>query len=145
MGMSTTERSAARSTITDTQSLPPNLLNLTNRELGVFGEDLAARYLQGRGWAIHERNYRTRYGEIDLIAREGETLVFVEVKTRRSRTFGPGIHAVTGTKLAHAKRALGQYLMDNCPPHANIRIDAIDIFLQPNAQPEIAHYRSVGA
>lgn len=143
--MSTSESSTPHSAVIDTQTLPPNLLNLTNRELGTLGENLAAHYLHDRGWVIHERNYRTRYGEIDLIAREGETLVFVEVKTRRSRTFGPGIHAVTSTKLIHAKLALGQYLMDNCPPHANIRIDAIDIFLQPNAQPEITHYRSVGA
>ncbi len=121
----------------------PALLNLTSRALGRLGEDIGASYLESLGWDIHTRNFHTRFGEIDIIASDGASLVFVEVKTRRTRTFGPGIHSVTSTKLAHTRRAIGLYLLDNSPPHRDIRIDALDIFLQEDTAPLIDHYRSI--
>jgi len=66
--------------------------------LGLHGEDLACAELRRRGYAILERRYRTRHGEIDIVAREGEVVVFVEVKTRAGDRFGDGAAAVTGWK-----------------------------------------------
>jgi putative endonuclease len=60
----------------------------STRDRGRCGEDMAWEYLRKRGYKILERNYRCRYGEIDLIAKDGETIVFVEVKSRRSAAFG---------------------------------------------------------
>ncbi len=68
------------------------------RRYGPKGEDLAAEHLQRQGYRILERNYRTRLGEIDIVARHKDTLVFVEVKTRRSDRFGHPKLAVTPAK-----------------------------------------------
>lgn len=78
------------------------------QSLGVLGEDLACAELRGRGYAILERRYRTRHGEIDIIARDGPVTVFVEVKTRADERFGGGAAAVTGWK----QRRIVQMAMD---------------------------------
>ncbi|WP_276661388.1 YraN family protein, partial [Syntrophomonas wolfei] len=59
-----------------------------NRELGLWGEELAAQYLGKKGYKILERNFYTRYGELDLVCEKDDNIVFVEVKTRRSTRFG---------------------------------------------------------
>ena len=66
--------------------------------LGIVGENIACAELLQRGYAILERRYRTRYGEIDIIARDGDVTVFVEVKTRTGNDFGDGAEAVTPWK-----------------------------------------------
>jgi len=74
---------------------------------GQRGEDEACRYLRARGYEIVERNYRTGQGEIDIVAREGETLVFVEVKTRSEDTFGgpeAAVHSAKQRRLVAAAR-----------------------------------------
>ena len=68
------------------------------QSLGMLGEDIACRELRRRGYAIVERRYRTRYGEIDIVARDGDVTVFVEVKTRAGNGFGDGAEAVTRWK-----------------------------------------------
>ena len=73
-------------------------MTLQRQRLGKSGEDLAVDELQRRGYAILARRYRTRHGEIDVVAREGETLVFVEVKARTTREFGEAAEAVTPRK-----------------------------------------------
>jgi putative endonuclease len=78
------------------------------QSLGVQGENLACAELQRRGYAILERRYRTRYGEIDIIARDAEWIVFVEVKARADHRFGGGAAAVTGWK----QRRIGQMALD---------------------------------
>ena len=76
--------------------------------LGLSGEDLACAELQRRGYAIVERRYRTPFGELDIVARDGETWVFVEVKTRASTDFGDGAEAVTERK----QRRVAQMAVD---------------------------------
>jgi len=78
--------------------------------LGRQGERLAAEYLQRAGYRILEKNYRTRLGEIDLIAQDGRTLVFVEVKTRGTKTFGAPQEAVTKKKQQQLIRVAQEYL-----------------------------------
>ncbi len=77
---------------------------------GPEGEQAAARFLEGRGYRIVERNYRTKRGEIDLIAEDGGTLVFVEVKARLNDRFGGPAAAVTASKQARIARIAQHYL-----------------------------------
>lgn len=77
---------------------------------GDAGEELAARFLEARGMAIVARNYRTRLGEIDLIARDGEVLVFVEVRLRADERFGGAAASVGPAKQRRLAAAAGAYL-----------------------------------
>lgn len=80
------------------------------QSVGRRGEEEAARFLAKRGFAILDRNVRSRFGEIDLVARDGKTLVFVEVKTLREGAGDPPEAAVTGTKRRQLGRLAQQYL-----------------------------------
>ena len=91
---------------------------------GRHAEDLAAAYLQGQGLAVVERNYRCRFGEIDLIARDGATLVFVEVRMRASGNFGGAIASITAAKRAKLLRTARHYLAGNSRAPA-CRFDAL--------------------
>ncbi len=77
-------------------------MTLQRQELGKSGEDLAVAELERRGYAILARRYRTRHGEIDVVARDGETTVFVEVKARTTGEFGTAAEAVTPLEAAPA-------------------------------------------
>jgi putative endonuclease len=78
--------------------------------VGRTGEDLACAELVRRGYHILERRYRTRAGEIDIVARDGGAVVFVEVKTRSSGAFGSALEAVTPRKRAQVRKMAGDYL-----------------------------------
>jgi putative endonuclease len=97
------------------------------RLLGQAGEALAADTLTQQGYTILIRNYRTPYGEIDLIARHGDTLVFVEVKLRRSEVFGPPQAAVNSSKQRHLKLAAQYYLNQQRAGDIKIRFDVVAI------------------
>lgn len=72
---------------------------MRKKQLGKLGEDLALAYLLRRGYSLIDRNFSCSFGEIDLIMKDGKTLVFVEVKTRWSLSYGSGVEAVTRRKL----------------------------------------------
>ena len=91
---------------------------------GVAAEALAAKFLAARGLAIVGRNYRCRGGEIDIIAREGRTIVFVEVRMRRSRAFGGAAESITGAKRRRLRLAAEHYLA-RLPKEPPCRFDAI--------------------
>lgn len=93
--------------------------------IGLKGEWRAARYLKKQGLRIEGRRYRARHGEIDLIARDGDTLVFVEVKTRQNGRMGEGAQAVTKDKRTHLRAAARQYLQSH--PASQVRFDVIEI------------------
>jgi putative endonuclease len=97
------------------------------QELGKRGEELACHELEGRGYAIVERRYRCERGEIDIIARDGATLVFVEVKTRDGHDFGDAAEAITAWKRRRLTRVavdyLARHLMAGCP----CRFDVVSI------------------
>lgn len=97
------------------------------RLLGQAGEALAADALAQQGYAILTRNYRTPYGEIDLIARHGDTLVFVEVKLRRTKVFGPPQAAVNTAKQRHMKLAAQYYLNQQRFEDIKVRFDVVAI------------------
>ena len=99
------------------------------RAVGKAGEEAAVQYLLQSGYRILERNYRCRFGEIDLIARDGRTLAFIEVKTRRSRRFGPAASAVTFEKQRHLIRASQTYLRQRGKADDLCRFDVVTIDL----------------
>ncbi len=100
---------------------------LRGKAPGAWGEDLALRYLARRGYRLVERNYRTRNGEIDLIVRKGDTLVFVEVKLRRTTGFGDPLEAVTPRKQATIRSLAERYLSDREPHFDTVRFDVVGI------------------
>lgn len=100
---------------------------LKEKSSGAWGEDLALRYLTRRGYELVERNYRTRYGEIDLILRKEAVLVFVEVKLRRGTGFGDPLEAVTPHKQSTLRSLAEQYLSDRNPDFDTLRFDVVGI------------------
>ena len=82
---------------------------LKDKETGRVGEDAAVRYLEQQGYLILERNFRLRIGEVDIIARDGAYLVFIEVKTRRSNIFGSPFEAVNQRKQQRIARVALAY------------------------------------
>ncbi|MBF0503526.1 MAG: YraN family protein [Candidatus Omnitrophica bacterium] len=83
---------------------------MSNKSLGRHGESLARQYLQTQGYQILEENFRNKIGEIDLIARDGRTVCFVEVKTRQSLRLGQPYEAVTPWKIRKLSRMAASYL-----------------------------------
>jgi putative endonuclease len=99
-------------------------------ELGRLGEQLAAEHLVRRGFEIVERNYRTRWGELDIVAFDGRTLAFCEVKTRRLSPGGAGpLEAVRWRKQSRVRKMAGSWLIERSErPHADrLRFDAIGV------------------
>jgi putative endonuclease len=107
--------------------------------LGISGENLACAELQRRGYAILERRYRTRFGEIDIIARDGATIVFVEVKARLTDDFGGAAAAVTRWKQRRIAQMAVDYLarrsLHDCP----CRFDVVAIDIE-TAGPRVTVY-----
>lgn len=97
------------------------------RALGQKGEQLAASFLQQKGYQIRERNVRTRRGEIDLVAIDGKSLVFVEVRTRTGQTFGTAAESVTWRKRQKLRELAIAYLQTLAQPVPAFRFDVIAI------------------
>ncbi len=113
-------------------------------ESGHLGESIAAAILKSKGYTIMERNWRTPYGEIDLIARQSEVIVFVEVKTRSSKSLGPPEISVTNRKAQHMRNAAEYYIQQHPDLSNDWRIDLLTIQFQPNDQPAlIDHFENV--
>ena len=104
------------------------------RRLGAFGERLAAAHLEAKGYRIRDRNYRCREGEIDIVAQDGETLVFVEVRTRRGDALGSPAESVTATKEARLVAAATAYVQALSQPPADQRIDVVAVQLSPDGR-----------
>lgn len=111
--------------------------------LGKLGEDVAAAALEAAGYTILDRNWRCSKGELDIIALDGDEIVFVEVKTRSSVNFGHPLEAITRQKLARLRRLAATWCEANPGPHLHIRIDAIAIVAPPVGPPQIEHLRRV--
>ncbi len=105
--------------------------------IGKVGEQLATAYLKQNGFHIIERNYRQKWGEIDIIARDKKTIVFVEVKTRKSNRFGSPFEAVTTRKQQQIARTAHDYLCRNNLFNKSARFDVIGIILSRDDKPSI--------
>jgi putative endonuclease len=102
-------------------------------ELGKWGEDCACRELRRRGYEILERRYRTRYGEIDIIASDRGVLVFIEVKARRSATYGPPVEAVTWHKRRRLLQLAESYIAARRLSNTPCRFDVVSISMPRDA------------
>lgn len=100
-----------------------------NLSLGQLGEQIASRYLSHRGFKLIEKNFKKRYGEIDLICIDSKTLVFIEVKTRRSGKFGGSKEAITPWKLRSLKNAAYYYKLKHPELPDSLRIDVVCLTL----------------
>jgi putative endonuclease len=122
------------------------MTTLTRAEIGALGEQLAADHLTGLGLRILARNWRCRYGELDMIAADQatKTVVFVEVKTRTGDGFGGLAQAVTERKARRLRRLAAMWLATQEQRWAAVRIDVIGVRIGRRRTPEISHLQGVG-
>jgi len=104
---------------------------------GQQGETEAAQFLRDRGWKIVARNWQNGRDELDLVAWDGEVLVFVEVRTRASRAVVSGYHSVTARKKRALARAARAYLRGLTPPPAHFRFDIVEVKVCDDVSPEV--------
>ena len=115
----------------------------TRNAVGQYGEELAARYLTTNGLTVIERNWRCALGEIDIVAREDDTLVICEVKTRRGLGYGSPLEAITYRKLTTLRKLAGRWLQTHQVRPAAIRIDIVAVVFDRNTPPSVDHVRGV--
>lgn len=105
-------------------------MRIFNRDLGTKGEREAEKILKGAGYKIVERNFTSTFGEIDLIATDGETLVFIEVKTRTNSAFGTGSEAVDARKQRRIVKSSMEYLAQKWRgPEPLVRYDVVSVMV----------------
>jgi len=110
-----------------------------HNELGTWGEELAAQYLVKKGYTIIERDWKSGHRDIDIIAIDGDVVVFVEVKTRRNRLFTEPEEAVDYMKLRNLRAAINHYVKFKRIDH-EIRLDVITVVGMPQqGEPDISH------
>ena len=112
-------------------------------KLGTQGESIAAAHLEAQGMRIIDRNFHTRYGEVDLIAEEGDAIVFVEVKTRRSGAYGTPEESVTPRKRERLLLTAQTYLQQHELDQRTWRLDVVAITLRANGPATINHIQAV--
>ena len=103
---------------------------MQNKKLGNLGEEIAVNYLKEQGLKILETNFYCRQGEIDIIAKEKDEIVFVEVKTRTSKTFGNPVDAITSVKKLHIYKTARYYLYKYHLKNVGIRFDVVEVLLE---------------
>lgn len=112
----------------------------TRQNLGRRGEELAAALLEGKGMVIVGRNVRTRYGELDLIARDGDTVVFVEVRSRTHTEHGDPLETVSRAKQVRVTRMARWYLAAHrLPADTYCRFDVVGVVFAPGRPPRLTH------
>ncbi len=114
-----------------------------NQEIGKWGEQAAADYLSQRGYQILDKNARTPFGEIDLVARLETVTIFVEVKARTTRSFGLPEAAITPRKLAHMLACAGHYAAEHEIDHW--QLDVLAVEGRPGLVPSIEHFENISA
>ena len=111
-------------------------------EMGKIGEDLATKYLEDVGYTIIERNFMSRQGEIDIIAKDKKELVFIEVKTRTNDMYGKPIEAVNMQKQKHLLNTIKYYLYSKHLENEFVRIDVIEVYFN-NDTYKINHIKQI--
>jgi len=106
---------------------------------GAWGEDIAEAYLRHLGLAVVDRNWRCPDGELDLVALDGDVIVFCEVKTRRSLLFGSGVEAVLGRKARRVRRLAAIWLAEHSAEGRELRFDVIAVRPAEGGTPRIDH------
>ncbi|HPU12529.1 MAG TPA: YraN family protein [Aeromicrobium sp.] len=114
-----------------------------NRALGDYGERVAAEHLKSVGMVILDRNWTCRFGEIDIVARDGSTLVICEVKTRTSATHGTPLEAVTGQKATRLRRLASAWLESHAVLPDSVRIDVVAVRVPASGAPQVERVTGV--
>ena len=100
------------------------------KDVGKLGEDIATKYLENKGFRIMERNFYCKQGEIDIIAKQGKEIVFIEVKTRLNNNFGTPAEAINNLKKMHILKSAQYFLYKTKLFDRDVRFDAIEVLLQ---------------
>jgi putative endonuclease len=111
--------------------------------VGAYGERVAAQVLVAAGMELLDRNWRCRHGELDIVARDGPTVVFCEVKTRRSNAFGSPAEAVGPAKVRRLRTLAAHWLTEHAPVRGEIRFDVVCVRPQPAGAALVEHLRGV--
>ena len=106
-----------------------SLRKMKRRDVGILGEKLARDFLEKRGYRIRETNYRCPEGEIDIVAQHEDSLVFVEVRTKRGREFGTPEESITPVKMEHLRAVAAHYLQNHEGLPSSWRIDVVAVEL----------------
>jgi putative endonuclease len=109
--------------------------------LGAYGERVAAAHLVDAGMAIVERNWRCDIGEIDIVARDGDTLVVCEVKTRRGKEFGSPLEKVTPDKAQRLRRLAARWIAQTGIHPLDVRIDIVAVVRSARGAAQVEHVR----
>lgn len=112
-------------------------MGLYRKQIGGKGEEQAESFLVRHGYRVLERNYHTPFGELDLIALDGTTLVFIEVKTRTSARYGSGLSAITVTKMNHMVKSALFFMGNRGYDDMDCRFDVIAVHVRANEDPSI--------
>lgn len=99
------------------------------QRIGIIGEEIASNYLKSINYEILDRNFNCKQGEIDIIAKDKEEYVFVEVKTRTNKEYGEPVDAVNEIKKKHLQKAIEYYIYINKLENEYIRIDIIEVYI----------------
>jgi putative endonuclease len=110
--------------------------------VGAYGERLAARHLTAAGMVLLDRNWRCRLGEIDIVARDGDAVVFCEVKTRRGSGYGPPVEAVVAAKARRLRQLAAQWLELHGVRPREVRFDVVSVVPRADADPLVEHLRA---
>jgi putative endonuclease len=111
----------------------------TRTELGALGEDLAVTHLVDEGLIVLDRNWRCREGELDVVARDRDALVFCEVKTRRGLGYGYPVEAVTPAKQRRLRVLAHRWLASHDQHAPEVRFDVVGVLLRPDGVATITH------
>ena len=114
----------------------------TTSELGVHGERIAVAFLTDRGLRVLDRNWRCREGELDIVARDGEALVFCEVKTRRGVGYGHPVEAVTPAKQRRLRTLAQRWLAAHDEHAPELRFDVVGVLVRPARPASVTHLRA---
>lgn len=114
------------------------------QKLGAWGEQLAARHLVGEGMVVLDRNWRGDGGELDLVLRDGQTLVVCEVKTRSSTGWGAPLEAVGRRKADRLRRLAAQWMAARGVRAPDVRLDLVGVLRTPDG-PVVEHVKAIGA
>ena len=115
-----------------------------NEAVGAYGERVAAAHLRAQGMAVLSTNWRCKYGEVDIVARDGNTLVICEVKTRTSTDYGDPLEAIDQRKADRLRRLGARWLLaHDCHPD-DIRIDLVGVQAPRGRPVEVEHVEGVG-
>ena len=115
-----------------------------NQKVGMFGEELACKYLNGKGYIIVDRNIKDSYQEIDIISKKDDLIVFIEVKTRTNNNLESADEAIDKKKTEYLNKAIENYCYKNNIDVEKIRIDLIAINIdKQNKKANIKHYKNI--